>query len=259
MKKYYVADRIPLVTVLLVLLFTDFLFSAEKSRVKIAIAANLVPAVAEIKKIFEADNPGVNLEIISGASGNLTAQIINGAPYDIFASADMDFPWKLKSEGLTSEGPDVYAEGFMVLFTVKNINIKNGISLVNDGQIKKISIANPDTAPYGKAAINALKKAGLYDGAVKKLVYAGNVSQAAQYIIIGADIGFVSRSNMFDSSMLNYKENVNWVALPEEIAMPLKQGVVLLKKSGNNQDAVKAYRFILSSKAKAVFAKYGYR
>jgi molybdate transport system substrate-binding protein len=171
----------------------------------------------------------------------------------------MDFPEKLKSMGLTSKGPDVYARGFLVLFTVKHINLDNGIYSLKGEQVKKISLANPETAPYGKAAVNALEKSGLYNGVKNNLIYAGNVSQAAQYVITGADMGLVARSLMFDPMMKRFKENLNWVTINEEISAPLKQGVVLLARAKNNAEAVKTYQFILSEKSKAVFRKYGYR
>lgn len=246
-------------TVISLLFFSVSLVSAEKNKVRMAIAANLVPVMGELEKVFEAEHPGVDLELISGASGNLTAQIISGAPYDIFASADMEFPEKLKSMGLTVRGPEVYAEGLLVLFTVKNIDLTKGIGAVQDKQVEKISIANPDTAPYGKAAVNALKKAGIFTAVEKKFIYAGNISQAAQQIITVTDIGFTARSLMFDQSMAKYKENINWITLPDKIAPPLKQGIVLLPKGSGDNDALEAYKFILSEKAKKVFLKYGYR
>ncbi len=233
--------------------------SAEKRKVRIAIAANLIPVMSEIEKLYEKENPDTDIEVISGPSGNLTTQIMNGAPFDIFASADMDYPAKLKDRGLTIAGPDIYAEGFLVLFTVKKIDLSKGINAVTDKQVEKISVANPDVAPYGRAAVDALKKAGLYSGVEKKIVYAGNISQAAQQVITGSDIGFVARSLLFDQAMLMYKENKNWINIPENLAPPLKQGVVLLSKSSGNKDAEKFYRFILSKKVRPVFAKYGYK
>lgn len=259
MNKSYPVKKIKTLSVILIVLCLAVNSYAEKSKVRIAIAVALVPAMSDIEKIFEDENPGVDLEVVSGASGKITSQIINGAPYDIFASADMEFPEKLKSQGLTAEGPDIYAEGFLVIFTVKKIDISKGITAVTDDQVEKIALANPDTAPYGRAAVNALKKAGLFQAIKKKLVYAGNTSQAAQYVITGSDIGFTARSLMFDPSMLKYKENINWVTLPEKTAPLLKQGIVLLSKSRKNDSAVKVYRYMLSEKAKSVFKKYGYR
>jgi molybdate transport system substrate-binding protein len=249
-----------IVASVLILFFANVSLTASyKSRVVIAVAANLIPAMKEIELLFESDNSDIDLQIIPGSSGKIAAQIINGAPFDIFASADMDFPEKLKSMGLTSKGPDVYARGFLVLFTVKHINLDNGIYSLKGEQVKKISVANPDTAPYGKAAVNALIKSGLYKTVKKNLVYAGNVSQAAQYVITGADVGLVARSLMYDPMMKKYKENYNWVTIDDDISAPLKQGVVLLARAKDNANAVKIYKFILSKKSKAVFRKYGYR
>ena len=244
---------------LFIILFTSLLFPTEKRMVRIAVASNLIPALNDIKILFEAENPDINLEVIFGSSGKIAAQIINGAPYDIFASADMDFPEKIKTEGLALFGPEVYAEGFLVLFTLKNLDLDNGIGSVTNSRIKKISLVNPDTGPYGRMAVKALKNAGIYDEVEKKLLYAGNVSQAAQYVITGADAGIIARSLMFDQLMIKYEEGVNWVTIPEMIAPPIKQGIVLLAKSGNNKDAVKAYRFMLSKKAKSVLIRFGYR
>jgi len=259
MKKTGIPGKAVLFAVLAALVFYSPFLYAEKNRVTIAIAANLVPVMDEIRKEFMAENPGIDVEVIPGASGKLAAQIISGAPYDIFASADMDYPEKIKSLGLAVTGPDVYAEGFLVIFTVRNIDLSKGIAAVKNKQAVRISVANPGTAPYGRAAVNALKKAGLYSEVEKKLVYAGNVSQAAQQIISGTDIGFVARSLMYDRAMSAYKENINWVVIPEKTAPALKQAMVLLQKSTGNGDAVKLYRFILSKKAKTIFRRYGYR
>jgi molybdate transport system substrate-binding protein len=258
MNKSYTVKKSKMLSVILIVFCLAVNSYAEKSKVRIAIAVALVPAMSDIEKIFEEENPGIDLEVTSGASGKLTTQIMNGAPYDIFASADMEFPVKLKSQGLTSSGPEIYAEGNLVLFTVKSIDLTKGLTAIKNKQVGKISIANPDISPYGKAAVTALEKAGLFTDVKTKLVYAGNMSQAAQYVITGADIGLVPRSIMFDPSMLKYKENINWVTLPEKAAPSLKQGIVLLSKSGKNEDAIKIYKFILSIKAKAVFKKYGY-
>jgi molybdate transport system substrate-binding protein len=232
---------------------------ADKKTVRIAAAASLIPVIMEIERLYEREIRNVDIEVIPGASGNLASQIINGAPYDIFISADIEYPGKLKSMGLTLAGPEIYAEGILVLFTVKKIDLTKGIYAVNDVGVRRISIANPDTAPYGKAAMEAMKRAGLLQSAEKKIVYAGNIMQAVQQTITGSDLGFVARSLMYDNAVPKYSENVNWINLPESLSPPLKQGVVLLRRSSGNSEAEHFYRYLLTDEMKRVFIKYGYR
>lgn len=247
-----------LLTAVLMYLYVSDSF-AERRIVRIAVAAALVPVMTDIKQVYESENSDVVIEIIPGASGSLTTQIINGAPYDIFASADMDYPEKLRTLGMVSSGPDVFAQGGLVLFTVKNLNLSEGIGILKDGSVKKISIANPDVAPYGRAAIDAIKNAGLLPDVQSKLIYAGNVSLAAHQVISGSDAGLIARSLMFEKPMLKYREKVNWITIPEKLSQPLKQGIVLLYRNPSKKDAEKVYRFILSGKVRPVFARYGFK
>lgn len=230
-----------------------------KTKVTIAIAANFILPMNDIKINFEKDNPTAYIEIISGASGTLTAQIENGAPFEIFASADMAFPLRLKDKGFTVKGPAVYAQGSLVLFSAGSLDLSRGMAVLKERSVKKIVIANPETAPYGKAAVSALKKYGIYNEVKSKLVYGENINKVVPMVLNAADVGFAARSVLSDPLLSEkYSENRNWVFVDQKLYDPLEQGAVLLKKSKINAKAVLLYEYLFSDNAKKIYLKYGY-
>ncbi len=222
---------------------------------KVAVAANLQSVI----KVLDADfkrKTGIDVEPIVGASGNLVAQIRNGAPFDVFLSADMGFADGLFNDGLATDKPAVYALGSLIVCSTEDIDLKHWETLVLKPEIKKIAIANPNTAPYGLAAQAALDKLALSSKIAAKLVTGESISQVNTYIFNDAvSFGFTSQSFMYDSGQ---SKKLHWEAVDPKLYGPIKQGLVILKHGKDNEQAQKFYKYLLSSSAQAIFKKYGY-
>src|SRR5262249_31140934 len=166
------------------------------------------------------------------SSGNFFSQIQNGAPFDLFFSADVDYPKKLRAAGLADDGVYEYATGRMVLWAPANSKIdvaSEGWKALLDRSVEKIAIANPQHAPYGRAAVSALQKAGIYDQVKQKLVYGENVAQAAQFVQSGnAQAGILALSLALAPGMRGGKR---WV-IPSELC-PIRQGAIVLRNGKN--------------------------
>lgn len=241
--------------ILLIALLTSSMFAGT---INIAVAANVSYAINDLIKEFNKTNPDTKVEVVLGASGNFTAQIQNGAPFDVFMSADMKFPNTLHKENLTATEPALYAQGSLAMLSAKELDFSKGINVVAQENIKQIAIANPKTAPYGVAASEALKNANIYEQVESKFVFAGSISQAVTYALTAAEIGFVAKSLLYEDKMSKYKENVHWVSVDPALYNPIDQGIVVLKRAENNSEAKAFNEFILSSKAKEIFNNYGY-
>jgi molybdate transport system substrate-binding protein len=227
--------------------------------IKIAVAANVSYAIEPLKNAFYALYPKTNIEVILGSSGKLTAQIKNGAPYELFMSADMQYPEVLYKEGIAITKPIVYAQGALVYFSVDPQDFTQGIKLLTNEKIQKIAIANPKTAPYGVAAEESLKHAKIYDQVKKKLVYGESISQTVAYATRAADIGLIAKSSLFSPSMTHFKEGVNWSDVDETLYTPIDQGMVILKKAEGNPEVKAFYDFMLSGEAQKILESFGYR
>ncbi|MDD3324417.1 MAG: molybdate ABC transporter substrate-binding protein [Sulfurospirillaceae bacterium] len=226
--------------------------------IRLAVAANMSDAIEVLKKEFTKSNPDTKISVILGSSGKLTAQIKTGAPYDVFLSADMMLPQKLYEENIAITAPVVYAKGVLALLSTKTFDFSKGIAVVQDASILKIALANPKTAPYGTATLEALKNANLYDSVSSKLVYAESISQAVQYATTVVDIGFVAKSSLYSNKMTQYKKGVHWEDVDTKLYTPISQGVVMLKNGEKNAEAKAFYEFILSQNAKKIFNDFGY-
>ncbi len=226
--------------------------------INIAVAANVSYAINELKTEFAKTNPHTKVLVTLGSSGKLTVQIKNGAPYGLFMSANMKYPQALYRDGIAITEPIVYAQGGLAYLSVKSQDFSKGIALVTSDKISKIAIANPKTAPYGKAAVEAMKKANVYERVKTKFVYAESISQTVAYTVTATDLGFIAKSSLYSSKMSAYKENVHWAPVDPTLYTPIKQGIVLLKNSEANKAYKDFYDFILGSKAKEIFKKYGY-
>ncbi len=240
---------------ILILLF--FIVGLNASVIKVAVAANVSYAMPELIKTFHKIYPDIKVQVLLGSSGKLTTQIREGAPFEVFLSANMKYPKYLYKEKMTITKPVVYAKGSLALLSSQKKDFSKGIMLLREKYINKIAIANPKTAPYGKASVEALKKAGLYKKVKSKLVYAQSVSQAVAYSIVAADIGFVAKSSLYSKKMSKYKKGVNWIEVNQKLYTPIKQGIVLLKNS--SKQAKEFYNFILSKNAKKIFKDFGYK
>lgn len=240
---------------LFALLFTASL-TVNAQNIRVAAAANLQPVMEVLQKDFK-QKTGITIDVVIGSSGKLVAQISNGAPFDVFLSADMTFPETLFKNGFAKEKPVVYASGSLIICSTQNIGFENWERLLLSARIKKIAIANPAIAPYGKAAEQSLRDKGILDDAKSKAVYGESISQVNTYITTGvADIGFTTQSLVKE---LGDKTPLFYAVVDPKTYDPILQGIVILKHGAVNPAAGKFYRYILSPAAKSIFKAYGYR
>jgi molybdate transport system substrate-binding protein len=170
----------------------------------------------------------------------------------------MKFPQTLFDENIAITKPEVYAQGSIAMLSSKELDFTKGINLIKDDSISKIAIANPKTAPYGTATLEAIKNAKISDEIEKKFVFAESISQAVTYASTAADIGFVAKSSLYDEKMSLYKENIHWISVDPKLYTPIDQGIVILKNARDNKEVKAFYDFILSKEAKKIFENYGY-
>ncbi len=227
----------------------------KNNKLIIATAANMQFATKEIAAQFS-KHTGIDCEIIVGSSGKLTSQIKNGAPYDIFLSANLKYPNELFRLGIATKKPRVYALGRLVLWTADK-KITPSVFLLKSENIKHVAIANPKIAPYGIAAKQVLKHYGIYRSIKPKLVYGENIMQTNQFIKSkAADIGFTSKSIVLHSKT---NDIGNFIEIDTTAYTPISQGIVILKTQ--NHKYIKAqefYNFIFSTQSKNILNKFGY-
>jgi len=231
----------------------------DNAQLVVAAAADLSTALREIGDGYQ-KKTGLELKFSFGASGALTAQIQNGAPFDLFFSADMDYPKQLIASG-QADGTSLYqyAVGKLVLWVPADspLDVEHkGMDVLLDPSVKKIAIANPQHAPYGRAAAAALKYYGLYDRVEDRLVLGESVSQAAQFAESGnAQAGFVALAHALGPGMQG--KGKYW-EVPAEAYPPLIQGVVVLSRSQHKKEAAEFVEYIKTSGAGDVWRKYGF-
>ncbi len=245
-----------MIKILALFMLTLSLVNAQT--ITIAVAANVSYAIKDLVKEFSKTHEDIKIRVTLGSSGKLTAQIKHGAPYDLFMSANMQFPDALYKDSLAITKPKVYALGSIALLSNKKISLDDGILALTNIKISKIAVANPKTAPYGIAAKEALVNAGIYDKLKGKFIYGESISQTISYAVIAADMGIVANSSLYSSNMSKYKEGIDWVAIDTKLYTPIKQGVVILKKAKSSKAVKSFYNFIFSKEAKKIFKKYGY-
>ena len=246
----------PIKRVSLLLCFCLFACMASYAQsLKVATAANLQSIITVLQKDFK-QKTNIDIDPIVGSSGKLVAQIKNGAPFDVFLSADMSFPDALYKDGFSTKTPVVYALGNLVICSAINIGFENWERTMLTPRIKKIAIANPSVAPYGLAAEELLKKKGVLDNVKSKMVYGESISQVNTYITTGVvDVGFTTQALVKDPAN---KTTLFWKLIDPKTYAPIQQGMVVLKHGETNPDAEKFYRYILSEDAKKIFEQYGY-
>jgi molybdate transport system substrate-binding protein len=226
--------------------------------ITVAAAADLQFAFQDVGSRFQKDS-GHNVKLIFGSSGNFFAQIQNGAPFDIFLSADIGYPQKLEAAALTEPGTLYeYAIGKVVLLTPKAspLDLKRGLPGLLDPQVKKIAIANPEHAPYGRAAVAALQHEKLYDQVSAKFVLGENISQTGTFVVSGsADVGIVALSLAVAPSM---QEKVNYVAIPDDEYPPIRQAAVILKSSQQKETARQFMAYLKKPEIVSLLKTYGF-
>ncbi|RUM70637.1 MAG: molybdate ABC transporter substrate-binding protein [Sulfurovum sp.] len=243
------------IKLLLILLLSASLFAGK---ITVAVSANVSYAIDDLKKEFHTLYPNTKVNIILGGTGKLVAQIKHKAPYDILMSANMMYPKSLYNDGFAVTRPIVYAQGSLVYLSVKNIDFSKSIETILDENIKKIAIANPKTAPYGKASIEALKSLHIYKKLKDKFVYGESISQTVTYATKATDIGLIAKSALYSPKMSHFKRGKNWVDIDPKLYTPIDQGVVLLKHGEKSSEASAFYAFLLTKRAKTIFEKFGY-
>ena len=242
----------------ILLAFILSVVTLQAGSINIAVAANVSYAINQLVSEFHKNNPQTKVEITLGGSGKLAAQINNGAPYDILMSANMKYPEAIYNNGLGVTKPHIYAQGSLAIFSARKRDFTQGINIVSDAKVRRIAIANPNTAPYGKASIEALKNAKLYKKVKNKFVYAESISQAVAYSVTATDLGFIAKSSLYSKKMQRFKRDINWIEVDPKLYTPINQGIIILKHAEKNSEAKAFYDFILSQTAKDIFLKYGY-
>lgn len=228
---------------------------AKPDTFTIAAAANMQFAVAELASVYTKQTGNV-CDIVTSSSGKLTAQVIEGAPFDILLSADMKFPEEIFKKGLSLEKPIIYAYGNLVLWTLKD-NVEPNLDYLRQENIKHIAMGNPKTAPYGISAMEVLMHTGMNEELKDKLVFGESISQTNQFIVSRvADIGFTSKSVVLSSLM---KDQGVWKEIDKDFYSPIAQGLVILNNRETFQKEAKQFKdFVLSTKGKEILIKFGY-
>jgi molybdate transport system substrate-binding protein len=231
-------------------------FAAEE--ITIAAASDLNFAFKDLVADYE-KTTGHHVKLTLGSSGNFYAQIQNGAPFDLYFSADIGYPKKLEEAGLTVPGSLYrYAVGRIVLWSgsQSNVNVAKGLDVLREPTIKKIAIANPKHAPYGRAAVAAMEQYNVYHAAKDKLILGENISQAAQFVESGAcEVGIIALSLALAPTM---KTAGAYWEIPASAHPPIEQGAVILQSSKHQEAAKQFLAFVKSETGREVMARYGF-
>ncbi len=228
--------------------------------VRVAAASDLKFAMEDIAYAFEREHSNIRIKVTYGSSGNFYTQIENGAPFDMFFSADAIYPRKLTEKGLTLPNSDfIYAIGRIVLWVPRSSPIdvsKDGIDSLSHPSIHHIAIANPRHAPYGRAAEAALKALGVYEAIQDKLVYGENIAQTAQMVQSGAaEIGVIALSLAVSPTM---RDQGNYWEIPLASYPRMVQGGVILKRA-EEPEAAKTFRaYVLDARGRTILKRYGF-
>lgn len=226
---------------------------ATSRELTVAAASDLTPAFAEIGRQFEASHK-TKVVFVFGSTGMLTRQLENGAPMDLFAAANVSYVEQLEQKGLIIPGTKaIYARGRITLWTPPDSNLRlDGIADLARPEVSRVAIANPDHAPYGLAARQALESAGVWERVQPKLVYADNIRQTMQYAETGnVEVAIVALS-------LSTESHGRWTLIPEELHQPIDQGLAIMK-STRNEPAARAFAdFIRGPEGQAIMQKYGF-
>ena len=231
---------------------------ARADTLVVAAASDLVYCIDELSAAFRKEAPGAEVKVSTGASGNFFAQIKRGAPFDVFMSADMDYPRKLAQEGaadLASLKP--YAIGRLAVWTLDSrLDPAQGMRVFADPRLTRVAIANPDVAPYGRAARAALMHHGVWPQVQGKLAIGDNVAQAAQFVQTGnAQVGIVSLATVLSPRM---KDVGRHYVVPQEGIAPLEQGVVVTQQGKANPLAARFVQFLQTKAARDILQRSGF-
>ena len=245
------------VAVLTLMLGLTTLFGAAQ-QITVAAAADLQFAMQDVAARFQKET-GKSVKVTYGSSGNFFQQLQNGAPFDIFFSANLDYAKNLEAAGLTEPGSYYqYANGKIVIWVPNDskLDLGSGLQVLFDPSIKKIALANPQHAPYGQAAVAAMQKENIYDKVQAKLVLGENISQAASFVVSGAaDVGIVALSLALSPPM---KSRGRYIEVPASEYPPIEQACVILSSSKEKETAGQFLSFIKTAAIGDVLSSYGF-
>lgn len=222
---------------------------------RIAAASDLRYALDDIVNVYLKARPDTDIDVIYGSSGKMTTQIINGAPYDVFFSADISFPEKLRDEGLTTTEPAIYAIGRIVIWS----NTLNAASLTLEDlaseSITRIAIAQPAHAPYGLRAKEAMQSAGIWQAVQDKLVFGENIAHTAQMTQSGAaQVGIIALSLARFPELAKHGHHL----IDNNLHNPLTQGYVVTRRGGQSPEALAFAKFMATEQAHTIMTRYGF-
>jgi molybdate transport system substrate-binding protein len=233
-----------------------FAHLAHAERFTIAAASDLRFALDDIGELYRRQHPGHEFDIIYGSSGKMTTQIMNGAPYDVFFSADIAFPERLKEAGFTATDPEVYAIGRIVIWSntldVSELRLED---LPMDPRIRRIAIAQPSHAPYGLRAQEAMESVGVWDAVQPRLVFGENIAHTAQMVESGAaNVGIIALSLAKFPSMAKHPHYL----IDDELHEPLTQAYIVTRRAENNEAARTFARYMETNDAHEIMERYGF-
>ncbi|MGV3504961.1 MAG: molybdate ABC transporter substrate-binding protein [Adhaeribacter sp.] len=229
----------------------------QPAPLRVAVAANAQYVARALLQEF-GQRHGVKTELVVNSSGKIAAQVAQGAPYEVFLSADTQYPQALYAQGLTRGQPRVYGYGQLILWTTRPLNLHQNLGVLLAAHPGKIALANPATAPYGRAAMEALRYYGQEAAASGRLVLGESVGQVNQYILSGAvELGFTSLSVVYEPGN---KGKGSWRPVDPRAYSPIAQSAVLLRPAGSGraQQAQLFFDFLFSPAGQAIFKRYGY-
>lgn len=243
-------------TIVCTLALSSLAGAALADEVQVAVAANFSAPIKLIAADFEKDT-GHKLVISSGSTGSLYAQIKNGAPFEVFLAADNETPAQLAAEGYTVAGSQfTYAIGKLVLWSAKPDYVDDQGNALKQGEFAHLALANPRTAPYGAAAMETLRKLGIYEHVQAKIVQGANISQTQQFVASGnAELGFVALSQIWKEGKLT--SGSAWM-IPQDWYTPIRQDAVILSKGQGNAAAASLLKYLKTDQAKARIKAFGY-
>lgn len=229
---------------------------AHAEKITIAAAADLKFAMDEIVASFKKGNPSDDIEVIYGSSGKFHTQIQQGAPYDLFFSADIGYPRELARNGLAGSEVKAYAIGRIVLWSPSVDASKLSLESLSDPKFTRIAIANPKHAPYGKRAEEALRASKLWEKVESKLVYGENIAHTAQFVQTGnAQIGIIALALAVNPELAS---KGGYALIPDNLHEPLEQGYVVTKRAAGNALARRFATYMGDKATRAVMTKYGF-
>jgi molybdate transport system substrate-binding protein len=234
------------------------LIAAQSAGIRVAAASDLQMVMPAIADRFQ-QSTGRAVGVSYGSSGNFFMQIQNGAPFDVFLSADIDYPRRLEKAGFAEPGTIVtYGFGRIVVWCRRGgpVDAQRGLEVLADVRVRRIAIANPEHAPYGRAAVAALRHEGLYDRVQSKLVMGENISQAAQFVDSGnADAGIIALSLALSPAL---KTDGTYYEIPQSFYPPIEQGAVVIKASANKAAAQQFLQFLRVPDSSRLLQSFGF-